>query len=169
MHSKIYEIRHNPFENNEWASECEIGDEYGNIEGVDYYDILYDPARRCETIKSFFEKWFPDNSFKVLENEPNKTAVVEFVGDINALYDKWREQIQKAAQDLSERMDGIWVYRVRMALDGPFGLSSKFYQPEWNGCTVCADDFLGYLIYLDEQNDGKPFKLYVGQVFDYHF
>ena len=169
MHSSIYEIKAEPIEREDWAGENDICDSDFRIDGVDYW-CERDKASRVEHIDNFFNKWFPDNSFDVIENEENKTAIVEFVGDIEALYAKWRGEIQSAAGALSiDGMTDLGIFRVRQACNQPFELSSKFYQEDWNGCTVDADDFLSFLRYLSKQNDGKPFKLYIGQVFDYHF
>lgn len=169
MHSRIFEIKAKPIKDDEWASEIAIADDDYRIDGVDYFQKVKDADERVEDIENFFLKWFPNNSFKIIKNEPGKTAVVKFVGDINALYEDWRNQIQDAARNISEKMSSMELWALRNALNEPFDLSTKFYQEEWNGCTVSADDFLGYLRYLDEKSGGKHFKLYVGQVFDYHF
>lgn len=169
MHSRIFEINAKPIKSNEWASESGIADEDYRIEGVDYFMEIKDADERVENIENFFTEWFPNNSFKIIKNEPGETAVVKFVGDINALYEDWRNQIQDAARNISEEMKSMDLWALRNALDEPFNLSTKFYLENWNGCTAGADDFLSYLRYLDKENKGKPFKLYVGSVFDYHF
>ena len=91
MHSRIYEIDADFIENDEWATECEIADENHHIDGVDYYGKIENENDRCEDIKNFFTECFPDNSFKIVSNVPGQTAVVRFVGDINALYQKWMD------------------------------------------------------------------------------
>lgn len=170
MHSRIYEIDAKIIESDDWAGESTIANEHGEIEGVDYYREITDENERCEYIENFFTKWFPDNSFKIVSNVPGQTAVVRFVGDIKALYQKWMDEIKARANELTiEEMNRLDVFRVRMACEEPFDLSSKFYMENWTGCTSSADDFLSYLRYLDEKNEGKHFLLYVGQVFDYHF
>lgn len=169
MHSKIYEILDHSIEMEEWAMESTIGDEYYHINGVDYYSELDNAKERCECIEYFFSR-FPYNSFKIIKNAPNKTAVIEFVGDIKLLYQKWMEEIKEAAKRLTiEEMNRLAVYDVRLSCTQPFGIDCMFYQEEWNGCTVEADDFLSMLSYRAEKNNYKPFKLYVGQVFDYHY
>jgi hypothetical protein len=170
MHSRIYEIDADFIKDDEWAHESEIADENYHIDGVDYYGEIEDANERCEDIKNFFTMWFPNNSFKIVSNEPGQTAVVRFVGDIKALYQKWMDEIKAKAEALTiEEMSRLAVFEVRQSCDQPFGLCSKFYMRNWTGCTTDADDFLSYLNYLDEKNEGKHFKLYIGQVFDYHF
>ena len=170
MHSRIYEIEADFIKDDEWAKECEIADDNYHIEGVDYFGEITDANERCEDIKNFFTNWFPGNSFKIVSNVPGQTAVVRFVGDITALYQKWMDEIKAAANKLTiEEMTRMAVFEVSQSCREPFGLSSKFYLRNWCGCTASADDFLSYLHYLSEQNKGKHFKLYIGQVFDYHF
>lgn len=170
MHSRIYEIKAENFgKYEEWANANDIADGDGNIEGADYWGRLNEKDR-VENIELFFTKWFPGNSFKIIKNEPGKTAVVKFVGDINALFQQWMNEIKAAADKLTiEEMSRSAVFEVRMACQEALGLSSKFYLNEWNGCTTCSDDLLCWLRYLSEKNNGKPFKLYIGQVFDYHW
>ncbi len=170
MHSRIFEIREKDFDKyEEWANEDDIADGNGNIEGADYWDELNE-EQRVESIENFFLKWFPGNSFKIVKNKPGKTAVVKFVGDLKALYQQWMDDIKAKANALTiEEMNRLAVFDVRMACKEALGLSSMFYLNGWTGCTGFADDFLSFLSYLSEQNNGKPFKLYIGQVFDYHF
>lgn len=169
MHSNIFDIKADYFGPEDWAGEATIADEHYYIDGVDYYQVIYDEKVRCELIELFFGKYFPDKSFEIVKNEPGQTAVVKFVGDIRNLYEQWREQIQAAAEELTvEGMTSIGIYHVEMACKQPFELYSKFYQEDWNGCTVDADGFFDYLRYLDKENNGEPFDLYIGQVFDYH-
>ena len=169
MHSRIFEIRDENFKPTEWANKDTISDGDGNIDGADYWTELREPER-VESIENFFTKWFPGNSFKIVNNEPGKTAIVKFVGNIDNLFTQWRKQIQDAAEALTiDNMDDMGVFRVRMACIQPFELSTKFYQEDWNGCTVDADDFFWFLRYKSKQTEGKPFCLYIGQAFDYHF
>lgn len=172
MHSKIYEIDADFIKDDEWAHESEIADDNYHIEGVDYYGEIKDAEERCKWIEAFFTKYFPDNSFKIVSNVPGQTAVVRFVGDIKALYQKWMDEIKAKANALTiEEMNRLAVFEVRQACDQPFGLCSKFYMRNWTGCTTDADDFLSYLHYLCEKRTSKRqhIKLYIGQVFDYHF
>lgn len=170
MHSRIFEIKDAYFERDEWASDYDIADDNLHIEGVDYFQPLGDEGLRCEDIKDFFTNVFPDNSFKILSNRPDETAIVRFVGDIKALYEKWIASIKEAANNIDYEEKGwLSIYDVALAVNDPFDIDHKFYQPDWNGCTVGADDFLGYLRHLSEKNEGRPFKIYVGQVFDFHF
>ena len=168
MHSNIFEIQDTNFKPDEWASEYSIADDDYRIDGADYWDERSE-NERAEVIEDFFLRYFPGNSFKIVKNEPGKTAIVKFVGNINALYAEWMQQIKDAANELGEEMTSTMLYNVRNALEEPFDLSSKFYMDDWCGCTTGADDFLSWLRYLSKKNDGKPFRLYIGQVFDYHF
>lgn len=170
MHSRIFEIDADIIKDDEWAQECEIADDNYHIDGVDYFDEIEDADERCEDIKNFFEESFPDKSFKIVSNVPGQTAVVRFVGDIKSLYQKWMDEIKAKANALTlEEMNRLAVFEVRQSCNQPFGLCSKFYMRNWTGCTADADDFLSYLHYLDEKSEGKHFKLYIGQVFDYHY
>ncbi len=170
MHSTIYEIRESCISPEEWAYESAIADGAGKIAGVDYYGRINDERKRCERIADFFLGCFPDKSFELVKNEPGETAIVKFVGDIEALYDKWIAEVKENAALLSrENISDLGLYYVRAACTQPFGLSSKFYLPGWTGRTGDADNFLLYLRHLNKENNGRPFFLYIGQVFDYHF
>lgn len=168
MHSNIFEIQDTNFKPDSWAGWNTIADSDSRIDGVDYWDEQNEDER-VEVINDFFLRYFPDNSFKVVKNEPGETAVVEFVGDIKSLYASWMEQIKNAANELNDEMTSTMLHNVRNALDEPFELSSKFYMENWCGCTAGVDDFLSWLRHLSRKNEGKPFRLYIGQVFDYHF
>ena len=170
MHSRIFEIQDTNFERDAWASEETIADENYHIEGVDYFGQFDDDDERCKHIENFFGEYFPGKSFEIVKNEPGETAIVKFVGDIKDLYRQWMEQIKSAAEELNEEnMNDLGIFKVERACTEPFQLCSKFYQEGWNGCTSSACDFFSYLRYLDKKNDGEPFLLYIGQVFDYHF
>lgn len=122
-----------------------------------------------EDIENFFLRYFPDNSFEIVKNKQKQTACVKFVGDIDALYEKWYVGVKDAFNELDKNMGTMEAFKLRMALKEPFDLSTKFYLPEWCCCTESADTFMEWLKYLSKQSEGKPFKLYIGQVFDYHF
>ncbi len=170
MHSTIYEIREVDIRPEEWATESAISDDgNGRIEDVDYYEAV-SAEERYDAIERFFLRCFPENSFQIVRNFVARTAVVMFVGDIKALYDRWLNDIKEQAAELNyENAEDLGLHYVRKACSRPFGLSSKFFMPDWTGCTADANDFLGYLRHLSEQNGGMPFCLYIGQVFDYHF
>lgn len=169
MHSSIFEIRTENFSHDDWAGESTISDEDYRVEGADYFGELEDADERVEEILNFFLRSFPGKSFKIVKNEPEKTAVVEFIGDIDALHEKWYECVKAAFGGLDKKMGTMDVFCVRLACKEPFGLSTKFYLPEWYPVTESAETFMEWLRYLSKQNDGKHFKLYIGQVFDYHF
>ncbi len=171
MYSKIYEIRWRDFRVDEWASESEISDDgRHHIYGVEHYGIEDTAEKRYDAIEHFFMRCFPDRSFEIVRNIVGRTAMVMFTGNIEALYARWMNDIKAKAAALDyENVDDLGLHYVREACSQPFGLSSKFYLPDWNGCTVDADDFLSYLRHLGEENDGKPFCIYIGQVFNYHF
>ena len=169
MHSRIFEIKDENFKPTEWANEYTISDGDGNIDGADYWTELSE-SERVQNIEIFFTQCFPDNSFEIVKNKPGKTAIVKFVGDTDNLLAQWRKQIQDAAEALTiDDIDYMDVFRVRMACTQPFELSTKFYQEDWNGCTADADDFFWFLRHKSKKNEGKPFLLYIGQAFDYHF
>ncbi len=171
MHNCIFEINDTPLGRDDWANESTISDgEYEEtIDGVDYYNAFEKPEERCEAIKDFFTDCFPDKSFRIIKNKPDKTATVEFIGDIRKLFQKWMDEIKAKTDALTiDEMSKLAVFNVRRACVRPFGISDKFYQEEWNGCTVDADDFLSMLYDLAKENDFKPFRIYVGQVFDAH-
>ncbi len=168
MHSTIYEIREVDFLPEEWATESAISDDgNGRIEDVDYYGAV-SAEKRHDAIELL--RCFPENSFQIVRNFVARTAVVMFVGDIKALYDRWLNDIKEQAETLNyENAEDLGLYRVHDACMHPFGLGSKFFMPDWTGCTADANDFLGYLRHLDKKHGGGPFYLYIGQVFDYHF
>ena len=170
MHSKIYEIRDEIRKPEDWATGIEIGDNNGCIPGTDYYGEIPDADERVELINEFFLRYFPDSSFEIVSNKPRETACIKFVGNIHELYERWIADIKKCANELNiENISRLGLYDVRKACEQPFGLWSKFYIPDWNGCTVDADDFMDYLRHRNEDSNGEPFVFYVGQVFDYHF
>lgn len=169
MHSKIYEIRDEMLYREEWADESEIGDEYGCIPGTDYYGEIEGSDERVELINEFYSN-FPYNPFKIVSNKPNETACIEFIGNLREMYEHWIADIKKAANELNiENISRLGLYDVRKACEEPFGIWSKFYIPDWNGCTVDADDFMDYLRHRSKKSNGEPFVFYVGQVFDYHW
>lgn len=170
MHSTIYEIREFDFQPEEWAIESDILDDVNcSIEDVDYYEAV-SAEERCDAIEHFFLRCFPEGSFQIVGNFVARTAEVMFIGDIKALYDRWLNDIKEQAAALNyENAEDLGLHRAHYACMHPFGLSSKFYMPDWTACTADANDFLGYLRYLDAKHGGRPYRLYIGQVFDYHF
>lgn len=170
MHSTIYEIREFDFQPEEWAIESDISDDVNcSIEDVDYYEAV-SAEERCDAIEHFFLRCFPGGSFQIVRNFVARTAEVMFVGNIKVLYDRWLNDIKEQAVALNyENAENFGLYRVHDVCMRPFGLSSKFYMPDWTACTADANDFLGYLRYLDAKHGGRPYCLYIGQVFDYHF
>ena len=152
MHSRIFDVRDKNFPVDEWAGESIISNENYEVDGADYFDVVYNENERV-----------------VIENKPGQTAIVEFVGNIDEIYAKWYECVKDAFSALDENMGTMTTFRVRNALEEPFELATKFYMEDWTGCTAPACDFLDWLKCLSKQNNGEPFKLYVGQVFDYHF
>ena len=169
MHSRIFEVREKFFPKDEWANDAKIANEAYEVDGADYFGVINNEHDRVEDIEDFFTKYFPCNSFKIIENEPGQTAVVEFVGDIDGIYAKWYSCVADAFSGLNESMGTMEVFYLKNALEEPFELSSKFYLEDWSGCTGPVSDFLEWLKYLSRENDGVPFRLYIGQVFDYHF
>ena len=169
MHSRIFDVRDRNFPVDEWASESSISNERYEVDGADYFVVVHDENARVEDIEDFFTKYFPLASFKVIENKSGQTAIVEFVGKIDEIYAKWYECVKDAFSALDESMGTMAAFRVRNSLEEPFGLATKFYLEDWTGYTAPACEFLDWLKHLSKQNNGEPFKLYVGQVFDYHF
>lgn len=169
MHSTIYEIRENCISPEEWANESAIADNSDGIVGVDYYDRINDERKRCERIVNLFNS-FPEGHFLITGNEPGKTASIRFAGGIDLLYNRWVDEIREKAGLLRHwNPDDSPIHDVCHACAHPFGLKSKFYMPGWCYGITGTGSFLLYLNRLYKENDGMPFFLYIGQVFDYHY
>lgn len=169
MSGIIYEIRNEMLKPEDWARASELGNAENQINGMDYDSEILNADERVEAIDYFFSHLFPNNSFEIVNNKSNETAYIKFVGNIRELYEQWIANIKRKADEINiEDMD-FGLYEVHCACDEPFGLSSKFYIPDWTGCTGSAGDFMDYLRHRSEESDGEPVVFYVGQVFDYYF
>ena len=165
MHSNIYEIRDKDFPREVWADDAKIADEDYRIDGADYWS---ESEQRERDIEEFFVKSFPEGTFRVIKNEPDKTAVIEFTGNVRDMLQNWCDKIVAAASSLTTDNICSCACQVKNACNRALGLSDMFYIEDWIGSTITMDEFLDYLRCRTKDNNGKSFRFYVGQVFDYH-
>lgn len=174
-HATIFEIRSENFKPKNWEKEFNFSGHFDIV--TQYRDIDYfgemPSAFRCEMINAFFGRWPDRKSFNIIQNEPDKTAVIEFVGNLHQIHTEWQKQILSAASKMTlDYFEDIplYFYHVRDALNHPMGADTTiFYLKEFSDQLQESGGFLTYLRQLSKKNEGKPFKLYIGQVFDYHF
>ena len=168
MNYFIFEISETPFQKKDWISLNSVLDENYSLPGADWVDDVESPETRTDAIRNFFQNIFPDNSFKIIDNKIDKTAEIEFVGDLQNLLSQWKSQLLSFANAITDDVNDGDVWRLKRCCERPFDIGSKFYFRDRTEWAAPVNEFFNDLKYIAAEHQSKPFRLYVGQVFKFH-
>lgn len=155
MHSTIYEITQEAIDPKDWASESNFYED----DNVDYTTLL-SGEERDEAIEDLCNsRWF--NRLFSRGKEPN---TIIYNGNIEAVKDEWYQELQKELQSLIDKRH-CDTYKLRKAIDRPFGDYTLFCLSDWCGSSSCYPREL--LELLERTKPGTVF--YINSVFDYHW
>lgn len=155
MHNTIYEITQNPVNPDDWADESNFYED----SNVDYATLLTGKERTDAIEYLCNSRWFCS-----LFSRGKEPDTIIYNGNIEAVKDKWYQELQKKLQSLIKKRS-CNTYGLREAINQPFAGYDLFCLPDWVGNSSCYPrDLLDLLVNI------KPGSvLYINSVFDYHY